>query len=330
VSYNGESFGKKLARLDFWLRARMWRGSDFDRDELLLLASREGGDVALLKGLGVDPKRICAVDNNSAACAAFAAKHPDVQIHFGDVGALTKRWGRKFGVVFLDFCGWAAGAELRALCDVAQSATSQDSVFAFAFMRGREPPNVMSQLREAADRERSAIARSPTALLGAPETYDVDGRSHRIFELLYGQMLPHRRLPLTLFKTYYQGLRSPMRINAYRIYAEAKGVSRDAFLSRWTREGRAWSQVIQEAHVAAYPGDSFDVVVKYCGRQWRAPIAQAYDRDNATILALLQAADYLDAEHNGNAHQLLNIRRARLAALRAHRTMGTYSRGASA
>ncbi len=99
--YGGESVGKKLARYSFWDRTKRWLGDRFFTEQHLVLASRDGGDVAVLKGLGVTPQNIVAVDTDKEAVDDCRRKHP--RSPFRDGGsfmtaeAASKVFGREAG-----------------------------------------------------------------------------------------------------------------------------------------------------------------------------------------------------------------------------------------
>ncbi len=93
AKYPGDTLGKRIGRAWFWVCTREALGNRFYTGKHLVLASFEGGDIGVLKAMGVKPCNIIAVEKNAKAAAICASKHPDVLIRVGDVADVVKRKG---------------------------------------------------------------------------------------------------------------------------------------------------------------------------------------------------------------------------------------------
>jgi hypothetical protein len=136
-TYKGESPGKKLARARFWAWAAEQRGSSFATDRHLVLASSWGGDVAVLRAMGVEPGRIVAVDRSRAAAVECARAWPGVDVRCCDARTLVEREGATFGVAHLDFCAQICRETTEVLA-VAVEALPVGAILGTAFLRARE------------------------------------------------------------------------------------------------------------------------------------------------------------------------------------------------
>lgn len=104
MKYRGESPSKKFVRLELWETGALIVPG-FMKLDTLSLASSEAGDVSVLLGLGMNACRIHTVDHDKHEAAAAKWKFPFVNNHFGDVFSYAAKHKKKFGMVFLDFCG---------------------------------------------------------------------------------------------------------------------------------------------------------------------------------------------------------------------------------
>jgi hypothetical protein len=102
-TYKGESPSKKYARFMFWREVLGIAKKNVDKYKHLVLASREGGDISFLLGIGVRPKLITAVDINGEA-ALIAQEKFNIPVIRADVGKVARNHRREFGFGFLDFC----------------------------------------------------------------------------------------------------------------------------------------------------------------------------------------------------------------------------------
>jgi len=132
-TYKGESASKKLVRLDFW-RSALFEVDPRPRGSIVVLASREGGDVSTLTGMGIPPQAIVAVDRCADAAAECERRWPDARVVHGDiVDSVTC----DTDVVFLDFCA-PLGRETLDTSLKCLARLRVGALFGIAFLKGRE------------------------------------------------------------------------------------------------------------------------------------------------------------------------------------------------
>jgi len=131
-TYKGESDQKRFARLLFWLHL----SPDTKDEKKLVLASREGGDIAVMRAGNIRPETIVAVDTCPDAIRECQAKHPGPQYIVGDAGDAAEREG-PLCAALLDFCGPICDSTLTTAIRVARS-VRPGGLFGVAVLRGRE------------------------------------------------------------------------------------------------------------------------------------------------------------------------------------------------
>lgn len=137
-SYKGESAGKKLARLDFWIWTKSLLGEqEFAERKHVVLASREGGDIGVLLALGVPANHIVAVDRVPSAVEACRERWPDIDVRCGDIREVFRSNTHEVGSVFLDFCSPISRETMTVCRDIYESCVP-NIVVGVAFLRGRE------------------------------------------------------------------------------------------------------------------------------------------------------------------------------------------------
>lgn len=143
-TYKGESVGKKLARNRLWQTVVQRLGPDrAASSSYVVLASREGGDISVLKSYSIPDKRVIAVDRCAEAAAACRSKWPDANVVVGDVvDSVSKRTD----VLFLDFCAPLC-AETLATVRLCLDRMPLGAFFAVAFLKGRESSAPLSMAK---------------------------------------------------------------------------------------------------------------------------------------------------------------------------------------
>lgn len=138
-TYAGESMGKKRARFGFWAEVKATQGDYFFTRKHLVLASREGGDISVLVGMGVPISNIVAVDREESAAAACRLKWPGCDVICGDVCDAANYFKDDLQTVFLDFCGPVTVETIRTCVECFRVMPCGPSVvLAAAFLKGRE------------------------------------------------------------------------------------------------------------------------------------------------------------------------------------------------
>lgn len=196
MSYSGDSWGKKVARLEFWTKAlacELFTGSR-KPGPLAFLSSRDAGDYNCLRGLGVG-ERALAVDRDRKAIEAAKGLYPDLTVRHGDIAEIAEREGGTWSACLLDFCGPLDGMTARTIVRVANS-LPRHAILGVGLMRGREqgktamPGPIFPQANR---KTRRAWARRSTHF-GLFET-DVRKRIQRFKELGARQALDRSTIP---------------------------------------------------------------------------------------------------------------------------------------
>lgn len=138
-NYLGESLGKKIARAQHWEMVRSYLGPRFYEKSHVVIASREGGDISTLKGYGVSPDKIIAVDICPEAIEKCRFIHPDVTIENIDVVKRVKRTPLSIASVFLDLCNNLNSEDLILdMMDDISSVLNNKSILSLNILRARE------------------------------------------------------------------------------------------------------------------------------------------------------------------------------------------------
>lgn len=174
-TYKGESLGKKMARLLFWMSVRHYLKDRFYKEKILVLASREGGDISVLLGIDVDPRMIVPVELDASAARACQERWPQVRVLNANALDISLPRTRALCAAFYDFCSPLDSKQAESLVSIARDMRS-GSVLGFAGMRGRE--------RNIAMKRYAAIARAKEEQASAQEgehdgwALDSDGVDH--------------------------------------------------------------------------------------------------------------------------------------------------------
>ena len=137
-TYKGESPAKKLARAAFWDKAMMNIHRHNVRGGILVLASREGGDISTLLGMGVPPGAIIGVDRCPDAAKECQDKFPEVRVICDDVCNVADYARGEVAALFLDFCGPISPNLTKIVWRCAQRACVPNAIVGVGFLRGRE------------------------------------------------------------------------------------------------------------------------------------------------------------------------------------------------
>lgn len=136
-TYKGESPAKKIARRAAWTSMIRSVGGSVGNKSVMFLASREGGDVPVLRALGVCDAQMIAVERCASAAESFAARYPDVKLFVGDIADAVRVYSQSLACVFADFCSCVSLGLHQTSVAIMLSVKSSTAV-AFAVMRGRE------------------------------------------------------------------------------------------------------------------------------------------------------------------------------------------------
>jgi hypothetical protein len=332
-TYKGESFAKKLARLYFWVQVRELLGdARFYRQTHLVLASREGGDISVLLGMGVDPKRILAVESNAEAAAICSQKFPSVRVVYGGVASIASApelASETIASAFLDFCSPLNEGVVDTAFRVVQRALGDGAALGVALLRGRERDAVRDivldpTLKEEAERVAGLIQQQrglPPAELGA-QVWDRDlvlqtelTRRSGLWRLGWGL--------IRIGGLHYQSATStsrgvPMMITLWRVHRERPRASRRAFVRRYLNTAeKVWRSHDFFMRVPSVEDTDAATRVAALSLEEHGEVAIAYTE---SALPYARAARL----PTGRAHLLLNVPRTTVSAWKAHAERGTY------
>jgi hypothetical protein len=332
-TYKGESWPKKLARAHFWLSACVLL-PEFRGSPILCLASREGGDISVLKGLGVDPRNIVAVDICEEAAAAAKTLHPDVDIRCMDVAdVIAQRDG--FLVSLLDFCGPISVAIARTIAAVAKK-TRATGLLGVALLKGRETRVARNFLDSefrtayAADKDNRLTRALARRGVEVRLRYEDEGWNREVLVSSLVEEADKTVLLQSIAAISYQSITKknrgvpmmltvfmPKRLNRYSL-AKSKLRAMKSF-NEYVRLS-LFAQLAEMGEVERNRWLSSDT-----------PPPAPLDKEVPTSLdaCKLEAVRILIAakQHGVNGPAILNISRGEAAALLAHHTMGTYDEG---
>lgn len=324
-TYKGESWPKKLARLNFWSRAALL--PSFFRQPILCLASREAGDISVLKAFGVEPKNIVAVDICKEAAEAAQALHPDVVVRHADAGDVQPPL--PYAAALLDFC-CPVSAEIAKVVAKVSCRMAQRGLLGVAVLSGRERGLARDFLDQdfahayAAEKDerfaRSLAKRGePVAILSSAGKWDRDATISSLVEefdrtvFLFGVgsiryqsvTADSRGVPMVITPFIVNKLnRFNLTRSRLRAIERMNAISRAALIAEVSSAIQRGEELSDEP-----PVDPLETIIP--------SDIDACKREALRILGL-GGVDTAAA---------LNLSRGQAAALRAHGTMGTYAVG---
>lgn len=301
-SYKGESPGKKLARWEFWGRQRVALGErEWSGGRHAFLASREGGDVSVLEGLGIKAEKMQAIERNSKAADAFADRHPSVPLFRGEAGVFCEREHHSLTTLLLDFCTYPDDQLVRLVARAMRSIRTGGRI-GVGLLRGREKGTarrLLARAQEIAPR----LAKYEDDLI---EPQALDGRDFAFVEAV-NRIAASDRTWFALAGTVYyhsrtsQGQGVPMMVVTGEICRAAKTLPLRWFVKE-SQNGRRLSRTFEDDGV------------------WKTEVDEEILRANALGMA----------EAGLDAAKLLNLPAGTVAAWKAHASRGTYDAWLSA
>lgn len=348
-TYRGESIGKKFARLIYWRTVKTWFGVErFVSGKHLFLASREGGDAAALYAFGVPFENMIAVDREKEAIQAFSDVWPDVPAFHDEASEVARQFRKRLLSVTLDFCTWATEDVLDTAATCAMNGLNDGGVLSVWTMRGRENKETMEAIRDAVVEPYRTLRPEGYTEEERQRIHRKSARTSFIDQSLVGRMIGARAHPCVMSKALYHSGRTPMQWDLFSIQRGMPGVSlkkfsrsveavalrtlHDLFTMRRFMFGEeplkepmfAFDDIefFPDSSVPILNGSSFPTA---SGRLTWPTMFDVDVEDNNTMLAhLLDHAEKLVGKDR--AHLLINISKGKAAALKAHLTMGTYSK----
>lgn len=359
-TYKGESPSKKLARYRFWVRVFQYLGARFYSGKILILASREGGDIPVLCGLGVRPKDILAVEVNSEAARKAQEKHPDVHVVCGDVARIAKMHRKECVAALLDFCQPIEQRLIDTVKTVVEHTMKDNSVLGVGYLSGRESgelresvscyADLMVELNDLKNDDPVVVGRKVLELMSSVGSYALSDKE--IAEGVRESLL--NPLMVTEERLHDLGTEILEVLSRSDKSVVPRAALRAGFLSSALSSGRRAAVLIQECFYYTSTtrsgkgvpmGIAVGTVYRALPTQDSSHLARIIARDkaamnalstrdcNATdeelrdfVLTLADKGDYFDRRVSERLHDLFNISKGTLAAWKAHRTMGTYKK----
>lgn len=307
---------------------RAWLGEGrFKQSTFLYLASSVGGDASVLAAMGIPACKQMAVDVDPDALAKFSEVYPDVPTFNG---SLAKVPG-KYDVVFADLCGRLSNKSLEALKDAFKLIrANEDSVFGYAILRGRdgdfnaERASVLSKVKADLGRQKKTFqilkyTDDPLA--------DYDPR----FGVIYKKLIPlmkRRMIRLdSIGRILYHSRGStsggvPMGIKLYRVHL---ATSRKKVLVRdksWFEYAKTFDEAMRIS-IAMDAGET-QMLVEDPKALEIAKVGYAYNLTGYEENAYLAEAIEVCEVDGMDAAKCFNLPKAKLAALKAHWSRGSY------
>jgi len=127
-----------------------WQGGRNSDDRVLVLAGPEAADIRCLRAVGVDPKRVTAVDINADHIESSRAIVPEASYVVGDVFEYLKGEGcNGFDVMFLDFCGPTSAESMDAVArGIRHGLRGREGIIAIGHMYGREREEACRRIKK--------------------------------------------------------------------------------------------------------------------------------------------------------------------------------------
>lgn len=346
-NHRGDSISKRVARFEFYLRARAFMGEErFAKSRFLYLASFEGGDASVLKAFGVPASNQLAVDFDKASILEFSNKYPDIPTFCGPVELAGSKGS--FDCIFLDFCANLSDATIKSCVLTSRRLAARDgSIFAFAILRGREM-GWKGRIEAAGKRVLEASLRDARnrGMLGIePESVKRrlgDGRTAIIYKHVDDELNKRNAVLTTLTKITYRSVDpeelaagkpgTPMIIAAYtsvvtkpcqRLADCGKAASNrnSLILYEWSRIGAilCTDHLTYEFDHRLTLGER-DRVLRLAAVNGGPMLDLVGYESRACLCRAITNCDLQDVDPS----LALNLKPGTVAALRAHATRGTY------
>jgi hypothetical protein len=288
-TYGGAAPQKYPASVDFWNTTRHRLGDErFLRGNFLILASREGLDVRILRHFGIRDTQILAIDRCPAALGEFQKRFPGVRTQCTDVETFSFTTRERFDAIFLDLCGPLNKANSACIYRVGRNCIRrhiEGGILGFGLMRGRE-----KEFAKLADcHPITLIHREWTPALPTPGKNVI--RASALFRDIQARAKLNDIFPMYLQEILYQG-QVPMMYGILRLYTPTDGLN---------TEHNFFERMLEVFPLEDWPTVSID----YNEGEWRQ------DPARATLRMALAFGSYEFAEG------VLGIPRSRFRALKA-------------
>jgi hypothetical protein len=303
-TYQDDGLAKKLVRFELWTVLSEILGERFMQGRHLVLSSHEAGDVSTLLGLGVPPNHIVAVDTDRGALACAKKKFPEVDFRHADITEVAKTHQHKFLTAHVDLCSTISEDTIKTIVGTLP-ALRNNSFLGIAFMMGREKEDAASRI----EREKNKIARKREhGKDDATRGYNVNRMARiRVLASRLDGICASNRIAIRPMwaKFYLSGGKKRKGVPmAYTLFSVVRATKKEPFGAFIDRVRKTESEWIPSTTLAGSLSND----------PWYLNIDEKALRD--FCLRMNKSAAQISL--------LLNIPKMRVAAWKAHRTMGTY------
>lgn len=316
-TYKGDSVAKKCARVTVWdCVGSLLSEEEFCRGRHLVLASREGGDIACLLAKGVSADKIIAVDREETAVAACRQKYPGVRVLHGDVTDVAKRFRRTFVSAHLDFCAPLSETLFSAIADVAAHGLKNQAVLSYSGLAGRESPEQRSWLRAHLEAKEEITKQALLVRSGALD----------VAQFQNGMEMDREDADLVL--------RRMSKIGAHVLREEAAANAIEAALAKRCLNSNLYASIYYQSRTERNAGVPILTMVHAVDRDG----SKFSSHESCTLVPpkrfryvgpvrshKAQLLSWANESPDENWPGLLNISSRTWAAWKAHGTMGTYN-----
>jgi hypothetical protein len=326
MAYGGESNAKKMARMKAWWQALDFMPgggmpADLEKVKAFVIAGPEAADIRVLRGSGVLPEHVVAVDVDPRAIESSRAVVPEAKYLRGDFVDICRhrKYRRAFDLLFIDLCSTLGDDVLIKAMQAVAFAGRHRCVLVLGHMYGREQGLAASAIRSVVeDREADWTERSRK--VQGEEPILTEAQQRRVFQKVASVVSRHSVVDAAFemrarthglcvvglgYVAYRSGRRSRGRSCGvpmiYHIYWCAR-------LARRTRR--------EEAQTALAMYEEIDQVRNFTGKAGTDLLAD--DPDGTHLRA--EALQLSDVFGTAQAADLLNLKPGQIAAWRAWRT----------
>ena len=137
TTYKGDSPGKKLIRFRAWAALREFAQASRIPYRGTLVLAGEGGDLAVLNGLGFDMSTVTAVDRDPFLIEWCKDDYPTINGIAGELADVASM-NIPYNTAHIDFCGGISVDNILTAANIMGNAYTHPAVFAITMLKGRE------------------------------------------------------------------------------------------------------------------------------------------------------------------------------------------------
>ena len=134
-SYRGDSPGKKVSRAKLWTQTAQWMTSLNQPYLGSLVLAGHGGDISVIKGMGMNQARVTAVDICQDAVDYCKELHPEANVLKADAAQISKNI--LYNTAHLDFCNAISIDNMKTIVEVMRN-IRKPGIVAITMLKGRE------------------------------------------------------------------------------------------------------------------------------------------------------------------------------------------------